>query len=296
LTWKIVLPGLELAQVPVPDDAIPPPTAYDGKNSRELSESAELPAGAMPEPQATRQPEPMPKRRAESIYMLVRIDPARYKFTLHMASEDPPARSLVQWAARHELCAAINAGMYLPDRTTSTGYMRGANHINNKRIGGKLGAFFVANPRSDLPQKEQLDLPPVDIIERGDPEWEDRLARYSLVVQNYRLISREGRILWPEGGAEHSIAAIARDREGRIIFILCDRPLSPTRFATYLRRLPLSLGTVMYVEGGGQAGIVLRERTTYTVWMGRQSILQIMGHPDAPLPNIIGVQSISAGK
>ena len=91
----------------------------------------------------------------------LRIDPAYYEFSLHTTSEEgEPALSLAEWSRRHGLNAAINASMYLPDARTSTGYLRNGAHLNNPRIGGNLGAFFVFGPLTpDLPQADLLDRP-----------------------------------------------------------------------------------------------------------------------------------------
>ena len=266
-TWRSVQPGLELARIFTPDASEASSTASPGA----------VPGSQVPDEGVA--------------FVFVRIDPSRHVFSLHMASEDAPARSLGAWASRHKLEAAVNAGMYLPDMVTSTGYMRGPGHMNHARMGERLGAFFVANPRTELPEAERRDMPQADIIERGDPQWQERLEKYSLVVQNYRLISRDGSILWPEGGEEHSIAAIGRDRVGRILFILCETPVSPAAFAADLLRFPLSLGSVMYVEGGAQAGIFLQDGASAATWMGRFSILNTRGSPHIPLPNVIGVRS-----
>jgi hypothetical protein len=84
------------------------------------------------------------------------------------------------------------------------------------------------------------------------------LDAYSIVVQNFRFMDSAGNVLWREGGPVHSIAAVAEDAAGRILFILCREPLPSELFATRLKDFSLSLRTVMYVEGGAQAGLFLR--------------------------------------
>ena len=82
-------------------------------------------------------------------------------------------------------------------------------------------------------------------------------------------------------------------------------------FAQQVLHLPLNVRTVMYVEGGAQAGIFLRvdneaakslppsfagasthasPEGTIHVWKGRQSLLNTRGNPDAPVPNVIGIR------
>ena len=69
----------------------------------------------------------------------LRFDPARFVFSLHTTSEEGgSALTLRQWADKYKLVAGINASMYLPDGSTSTGYMRNGGHVNNGRIAGRF--------------------------------------------------------------------------------------------------------------------------------------------------------------
>lgn len=240
-----------------------------------------------------------------AVLAILRVDPARHRFALGMASETGRAHSLADWGRKAGLSAGINASMYLPDNRTSTGYMRNGDTLNNKNVGNKLGAFFVAGPRKG-------SSPPADILEREMPDWNARLDDYAIVVQNYRLVDSRGKVLWPAGGPMHSIAVVAKDDQGRIAFVLSQEPLTAERFAACLKALPLSFSTVMYVEGGAQAGLFLRvdneaakslppafagasahasPEGTIHVWKGRQSLLNTRGNPDAPVPNVIGIRT-----
>jgi hypothetical protein len=220
----------------------------------------------------------------------VRIDPAYYEFSLHTTSEEgEPALSLAEWGRRHDLNAVINASMYLPDARTSTGYLRNGEHLNNPRIGGNLGAFFVFGPQSpDLPQ---ADLPQADLLDRTADPWEALLPQYRSVVQNYRLIGANRRILWPQGGPLYSVAAVGQDASGAILFLHCREPITAWRFATILLALPIDIRDVMYVEGGPQAGLYLRTPLRTDVWMGRHPAdFWSGGNAAAPLPNVLGAR------
>lgn len=238
-----------------------------------------------------------------TLLAMLRIAPARFRFSLLMASEQGKALPLAGWGNAHGLIAGINASMYLQDNTTSTGYMRGGPHVNNSRVGTNLGAFFVAEPKKP-------GLPLADLLEAGDPNLTQRLEEYGVVVQNYRLIARSGRILWNEGGTRTSIAVVGKDTQGHILFILCEEPLTPVELATLLQSLSLKLSTVMYVEGGAQAGLFFSglapagnagdfptslaprqdANAPYSILKGRQSFLLSKGNTEAPLPNILGIR------
>lgn len=239
-------------------------------------------------------------RQRDALFVFLRISPEENGFALGMASHAGKPQSLADWSKLHGFRAGINASMYLPDNITSTGYMRDNGRVNNAKLGNKLGAFFLAGRRAK-------HIPPATVVEKEKNGWRELIDSYDLVVQNYRLISSAGRILWPVGGPEHSIAAVSVDNKGRVLFILCQEPLTSVRFAFYLRSFSLGLGTVLYVEGGAQAGIFVRldsadkhrvlpgaspiavDGGTVYVWKGRQNLLNLKGNPHAALPNIIGV-------
>ena len=254
-------------------------------------------------------------RRAD--LALLRSDPAQTEYSLHMASEDGLHCSLRERARQHGLVAAINAGMYLAENFKHTGYMRNATHINNDRVVKNFGAFFLAGPRlaglpeADLQEKTQL----------GD-KLNAKIADYNIVVQNYRLISREGNILWPESGETFSICALGKDRRGNILFIVCETPLTPPDFARLLLALPLEIELAMYLEGGSPAGMAVLDKkearpagagqtktgaagtisatgaagtisatgAAYKVWTGRPSGFNLGNLDKISLPNVFGLR------
>lgn len=216
---------------------------------------------------------------------VLRIDPAYFDFTLCARSLDSgPSRPLSQWGEQYNLSAAINASMYLPDGSTSTGYMRQGDHTNNGRIVQRFGAFFVAGP-------DEPGLPLAAIIDRDNPLWRQQMERYSLVIQNYRMINADRRILWSPGGPHYSISAVAQDGEGQILFMHCRQPVEAYGFAQQVLHLPLNVRTVMYVEGGGQAGLLVRSAALTRELIGLSpSGLLVTGDLRAVLPNVLGAR------
>ena len=216
---------------------------------------------------------------------VLRIDPAYFDFTLCARSQDSgPSRPLSQWGEQYNLSAAINASMYLPDGSTSTGYMRQGDHTNNGRIVQRFGAFFVAGP-------DEPGLPLAAILDRDNPLWRQQMERYSLVIQNYRMINADRRILWSPGGPHYSISAVAQDGEGQILFMHCRQPVEAYAFAQQVLHLPLNVRTVMYVEGGGQAGLLVRSAALTRELVGLSpSGLLVTGDLRAVLPNVLGAR------
>lgn len=215
----------------------------------------------------------------------LRIDPARFEFVLGMRSEDGgEARPLAEWAKELDLVAAINASMYLPDGKTSTGYLRMGDHVNNPRIAKRFGAFFVAAPKRD-------GLPEAAIIDRDAPGFPGLMEDYNLVAQNYRMINAQRRILWQPGGPLYAISAVGQDGGGRILFLHSKTPVEAYAFARRLLELPLDVRTVMYVEGGAQAGLLVRTEELFRDLAPLHApSLFVTGNLRASLPNVLGVR------
>ncbi len=216
---------------------------------------------------------------------ILRINPHFFQFLLLSKGQTKSfPKTLTQWARDAKLAAAINASMYLPDGQTSTGYMRSGEYVNNPKRVSKFGAYFLAQPKNS-------ELVAARIVERDHPQLEQLLKQYSVVIQNYRLISSNRDILWSKGGQKHSIAAVGEDIKGNILFFHCAKPMDAHSFAQIILKLPLHIHTVMYVEGGVQAGMVLRLPHEDFFWSGRHPAEFFLGNVGVALPNILGIKS-----
>ncbi len=229
-------------------------------------------------------------RAGQPDFVILRVNPDLFTFSLHMASEGQTALSLEDWAKKYGLVAAVNASMYLPDNLTSTGFMRGPEHVNNPRLHGRFGAFFVAGLKDktlggNLPEAAVLDK-----FEFGEKLGEI-LDKYEIVVQNFRVVSAEGEVLWPDGGKKSGVALIGGDSAGRVLFVVGRAPLSTAGYARLLLGLDIGLRVLMYVEGGSEAGLLAREKGGYSVWRGSGfGLFRLGGSAGIVLPNIIGVR------
>lgn len=217
---------------------------------------------------------------------VLRIDPDYFDFVLGasgLVGGDP--RSLSQWASELNLKAAINASMYLPDNKTSTGYMRQGEYSNNSRIVNRFGAFFVADPRKP-------GLVRARIVDRDEQGWREILNDYNLIIQNYRMTNAQRKILWSPGGPLYSISAIAQDGTGKILFLHTRKPMEAYSFVQNVLHLPLDVRTIMYVEGGAQAGLLINSSNLRRelVTPHAPSFL-VTGNLKAVLPNILGIRS-----
>ena len=261
IQWQALEPGLELVRVNV----------------------AFVPSASSVENQPTSQSNQPVSRESVSVSAtLLRIDPARFTFSLYMASERG-AKTLGGVAAGENFVAAINAGMFQRDGLTSTGYLRGETHTNNNHIAANFGAFFVALP--DNPA-----FPQARVMDKYEDDWEALIKRYALVMQNYRMTTVGGRVIWKQAARIHSVAALSQDAEGRILFILCSSPVPAADFMTALLRLPLALKTVMYLEGGSEAALLINAGGINIVEAGRHTSGLWGGSASLMLPNVLGVR------
>jgi hypothetical protein len=219
---------------------------------------------------------------------VLRINPDQYDVALGSALSAGRTRSMQEWAHSSRFVAVINAGMFrADDRMRSTGYMRNAQVEVNSYIHPNYGAFLAFNPRNPA-------LPPLRWVDRKtETDWQNVIAAYDGVIQNYRLISRERENLWEQSEYRHSGAAIAMDQGGRLLFIHCRARLSLHEFAQALLDLPLDLIGAMYVEGGADAAMYVDVNGFVGRFVGeyRSDFFQGSNRNFWPAPNVLGIRS-----
>jgi hypothetical protein len=216
-----------------------------------------------------------PPPATEGVWAL-RIDPDRFDLRLLNASApgEGEARTAKAWSLRHDLVAAINASMYQTDHRTSVSLMRTRTHVNNPRL-SKDRSVLAFDPL-------EPDLPRVRLLDRECDDFDVWLPRYGALVQSIRMLSCSGKNVWKPQPQRASTAAIGTDLRGRTLFLHVAPP-HPTHDAIeILRRLPLGLERLMYVEGGREAQLFVRA--------GGRELERVGGGggPARPLPNVIG--------
>ena len=212
--------------------------------------------------------------------VVLRIDPARRELTLVTASEHGgEPRTLDGWAREFDLAAAINASMYLPDGMTSTGYMKNFDHVNNPTINQQFGAFLLFNARDP-------ELPAARIVDSQREDVDELLPLYGSAVQNFRMVGG-GEAVWEGDSGPHAVSCVGEDDQGRILFIHSSSAVLVRDLARALVELPLGLVTVMYVEGGQQAGLFIE-----TPADAAQPLAAMTSQPTLwPVPSVLGVES-----
>jgi len=224
--------------------------------------------------------------RAE--FHVVRIDPHLAKLDLLAASAiDRKLRTASRWCKKFGLVAAINAGMYQQDYLSNVGYMRIGKHKNNPYWHKKHLAALAFKPLVKGAEPVVM----VDLDVGGSREI---LKRYDVVVQNLRLIKGNGRNVWSKQERKWSEAAVAMDKRGRVLFILCWYPFTMWEFNRILLGFPLGVVRAMHVEGGPEASLSVHSDKVYIDLYGGYETGCCETYDNDrqwPIPNVLGVKS-----
>jgi hypothetical protein len=216
---------------------------------------------------------------------LVRIDPAKAPLEAVMAgAEDGRPRTAAQWCRERKLAVAINMGMYREDRRTNSGHAHTPGYVNNARWAGAYkSALGLGALKSAVPPAMMADL--------DKPDDKTRLSMYGTVVQNLRLIQSSGRGVWAKQDRRWGEAAVAIDKEGRILFIFSRYPYSMKELIDVLLSQPLGIAAAMHVEGGPEAslsihagGVDLDLNGSYETGFNENDMVRVQW----PIPNVFG--------
>ena len=180
---------------------------------------------------------------------------------------------------------AINLGMYRTDHLTNVGHARAPGHVNNARWSSSYkAALGFAPSKKGLPAAVMVDL--------DAPGGRERLASYRGVVQNLRLIRAPGENVWSKQGRRWSEAAVAMDRERRVLFIFTRRPYAMQELNAKLLALPLAITNAMHVEGGPLASLSIH-CGGIDLDLGGSYETGLRENDEAsgqwPIPNVLGV-------
>jgi hypothetical protein len=217
---------------------------------------------------------------------ILRADPARWEFKLlaQSAGDAPGNLSVAEWAHRHKLTVAVNAGMYDIDYVSHIGYMKSGSHINRKLPNSYQSALAFGPLHDTLPPFFIYDLD-VDSLKTLPP-------KYTHVVQNLRLIKRSRDNRWTRQQKQWSEVALGQDDQGRALFIFSRAPWTMYDLNEFLLSLPIGIVTAQHLEGGSEAQMhVQTADTTFTLIGGyaTNSAGSRRGWSGWPIPNVLGL-------
>ncbi len=118
---------------------------------------------------------------------------------------------------------------------------------------------------------------------------ENALKKYSVVVQNFKLVDLPDNQSEWKAQRRHSIAAVAQDEDNEILLMYASKPLTVQEFRTVLHKNgPLRIKRAMYAEGGAEASMAYRKKTVF-LWQHEENIMLFL-KGTVKLPNIIGIK------
>jgi uncharacterized protein YigE (DUF2233 family) len=209
---------------------------------------------------------------------VLRIDPARFRFTMLIAAATNTApQTARQWANEHGLVAATNAGMFRTNRLP-VGYAKANGRVVQSSLNADRSIFTF-----DAASVRLLDLS-CDAFDA---------AAHENAIQSIRMISCEGRNVWRQQPRIWSTACITQDGEGKVLFLHARSPTSVHDFINAIRALPLGIARAMYLEGGPEATFYARGANGQTIERFGSYETGFNENDDNAaawaLPNIIGV-------
>jgi hypothetical protein len=231
---------------------------------------------------------PAPEGSGDGSVQVVRVDPSRYRLRLLNASSpgEGEPRTAREWADRHQLAAAINAGMYQEDRKTGVALMVTRGHTNNPRLSKDRSVLAF-----DLLQGA---FPDVQIIDRDCQDFDRLRSKYATLIQGIRMVACDRRNVWSPQPRRSSIACVATDAEGRILLIHSRAARSTYDFIQILLDLPLDVRRAMYLEGGSEAQLFVRGAGIEREFVGGfDGGLLVPGAASRAwkIPNVIGIET-----
>jgi hypothetical protein len=218
---------------------------------------------------------------------VVRIEPHKVEWVALTASgHNEKSMTTEQWAKKHKLLAAINAGMFATDHRTHVGYFKTGKHINAKKWTHNYKSYFVA----DALNPKNVAAAIWDLEPSTSAHWAEH---YNIVIQNLRLVKGPGKNVWQANKQHWGEAALAMDKKGRILFILSNTPYTMREFNLKLLASNLNIVRAMHLEGGPEASLTIRHKDTLRNF---QACFET-GFSDQcqcrnlwPIPNIIGIR------
>jgi hypothetical protein len=192
---------------------------------------------------------PKPAIGDGGVLHVVRVDPTLASIRARVAAQlGGRPRTAREWCDEPQIVAAINAGMYDRDLSTHIGFLRVGNRIESGRWVSKYSSILLLGARHpNLPVATIRDLAPA----ARAADFDD----YDSVVQNLRLIREPAINVWTQSARRWSEAAIAVDRQGRILLLFCRSPFTMHDFNALLTALPLGVVRAMHAEGGPEASL-----------------------------------------
>ena len=178
--------------------------------------------------------------------------------------------------------------MFDLDYSSHVGFLRSEGHLNSSLITEYMSV-------AAFDPKESVGKPEFRIFDLDNPNvtMDAILADYHCVVQNLRLIKRNGENRWSQQEKLWSEAALGEDRLGRVLFIFCRSPFTMHDLNEELLELDIELVAAQHLEGGPAAQLYLHAGSVEQEMFGSYETYFFENDSNQkawPIPNAIGVR------
>lgn len=233
-----------------------------------------------------------PSAAGDSRIAVLRMDPKLWALAAIGVSQtgESAGHTAREWCEKHELVAAINAGMFETDQKTHLGYMRFRDHLYTRHV-NKYQSIAAFDPRDgkDVPRFHIFDLDAPGVTLQSIQQ------DYDSAVQNLRLVKRPGANQWTQQTRKWSEAALGEDDTGRILFIFSRFPFSMHDLNQELLAAGIGLVAAQHLEGGPEAQIYVHAGSFELEMFGSYETSFKGNDTNSipwPVPNVLGVRPL----
>lgn len=233
-----------------------------------------------------------PSAAGDSRIAVLRMDPKLWALAAIGVSQtgESAGHTAREWCEKHELVAAINAGMFETDQKTHLGYMRFRDHLYTRHV-NKYQSIAAFDPRDgkDVPRFHIFDLDAPGVTLQSIQQ------DYDSAVQNLRLVKRPGANQWTQQTRKWSEAALGEDDTGRILFIFSRFPFSMHDLNQELLAAGIGLVAAQHLEGGPEAQIYVHAGSFELEMFGSYETSFKENDTNSipwPVPNVLGVRPL----
>lgn len=179
---------------------------------------------------------------------VVRLDPQATRFVVGYAPTTP--LTLGEWAVAEGALALINGGFFDESGQTVALLIQAGQPIGESYVG--RGGMFAVSPAGEVSLRALSETP----FDLGEPLAE--------ALQGWPLLVRPGGApaYSYEDGERARRSALALDRSGRVLFIVCPTAaFTLAELSTWLAAADLEVDVAVNLDGGSSTGLLLHGPT-----------------------------------
>ena len=222
--------------------------------------------------------------------VIVRIDPERYRFTVHHFQDEglPSPPLMVDWQRRIGASLMFNAGLFLDD-FSYMGLLYKDGRSLGKRRHPQWQALFVAEPTESDRRK-------AGVFDLAFDHFEEERPPYREAAQALMVVDRTGKIRVRQSGKRAHQTLLAEDGGGRVSLVKTTSPTTLYGLGECLHRSFPAMKQVMAMDGGSSSEVLVGTdllaqltRSGYTPgW--RSTVDGTARAPHIPLPAVISIR------